>query len=94
MRVRLLRVVKVQQKKNMLVDAEDAEGLANTIKEFVFLPDEKRKEIGKRGRVVIETEFNLTYEKTTTRITFPVAAPFMDFGCLCLGGHAYSQIKC
>ncbi len=36
------------------------------------------EELSLRGRIYTEPDFNLTYEKTTTGITVPVAAPFMD----------------
>lgn len=46
----------------ILVDAKDVEGLAIEINEFASLSNEKRAEIGKRGRAIIERDFNLEKE--------------------------------
>jgi glycosyltransferase involved in cell wall biosynthesis len=45
-----------------LVGAADVDGLAKAIETMSKLPDNERKEIGRRGRAVIREQFNLTKE--------------------------------
>ena len=46
----------------ILVEPKDVDGLAIAMKKILMLRDEKREEMGKRGRAVVEENFNLARE--------------------------------